>query len=63
MQAMYMPPQFNAQDQAVASELIRDQHRPAAHAAMESVYASGNENERALAEWMDRLGMANHREI
>jgi len=35
-----------------------NQHRREAHAAMKSIYAAGNENERALAGWMDRLGMA-----
>jgi transcriptional regulator len=34
-----------------------NQHRPEAHAAMREIYAQGNENERALAEWMTRLGL------
>ena len=34
-----------------------NQHRPEAHAAMKAVYAAGNENEQALAGWMDRVGM------
>ncbi len=34
-----------------------NQHRPEAHAAMRELYAQGNENERALAVWMDRLGL------
>jgi transcriptional regulator len=34
-----------------------NQHRPEAHAAMREIYARGNENERALAEWMTRLGL------
>ncbi len=34
-----------------------NQHRPEAHAAMHAQYAEGNENERALADWMQRLGM------
>ncbi|UUZ63713.1 FMN-binding negative transcriptional regulator [Polaromonas sp. P1-6] len=34
-----------------------NQHRPESHAAMKAVYAAGNENEQALASWMDRLGM------
>ncbi|WP_332774912.1 FMN-binding negative transcriptional regulator [Polaromonas sp.] len=34
-----------------------NQHRPESHAAMKAVYAAGNENEQALAGWMDRLGM------
>ena len=35
-----------------------NQHRPEAHAAMHQAYAAGNENERALAAWMDKLGMS-----
>jgi transcriptional regulator len=34
-----------------------NQHRPEAHAAMRAIYAQGNENERALAVWMTRLGL------
>lgn len=34
-----------------------NQHRPESFAAMKAIYAAGNENEQALAEWMDRLGM------
>ena len=32
------------------------------HAAMNAMYLSGNENERALAVWMQRLGMAAQRQ-
>lgn len=35
-----------------------NQHRPEAHAAMKAAYSAGNENEKALAQWMDRLGLA-----
>lgn len=38
-------------------KLKLNQHRPEAHAAMKSAYAVGNENERALAEWIDKLGL------
>ena len=34
-----------------------NQHRPESHAAMKALYAAGNEDERALAAWMDRLGL------
>ena len=34
-----------------------NQHRPEAYAGMRAAYAQGNEHERALAAWMDRLGM------
>lgn len=32
-----------------------NQHRPEARAAMHALYAKGNDNERALALWMDKL--------
>ena len=32
-----------------------NQHRPEARAAMHAVYSQGNDNERALADWMDKL--------
>jgi transcriptional regulator len=35
-----------------------NQHRRESHATMKAMYAAGNENERGLATWMDRLGMA-----
>jgi transcriptional regulator len=38
-------------------KLKLNQHRPESHGAMHSVYASGNEDQRALAAWMRRLGL------
>jgi transcriptional regulator len=38
-------------------KLKLNQHRPEAHARMREVYAAGNEDARALGEWMQRLGM------
>jgi transcriptional regulator len=38
-------------------KLKLNQHRPEAFAGMRAVYERGNENERALADWMTRLGM------
>ena len=38
-------------------KLKLNQHRPEALAAMKAIYSAGNENERALAEWMDKLGL------
>lgn len=35
-----------------------NQHRPEAHAAMHTAYASGADDERALADWMERLGLS-----
>jgi transcriptional regulator len=34
-----------------------NQHRPEAHAGMHTAYAAGNEQERALAGWMKKLGL------
>ena len=39
-------------------KLKLNQHRPESYAAMQAQYASGNDNERALALWMERLGIA-----
>lgn len=38
-------------------KLKLNQHRPEAHDKMKACYAAGNEDERELAGWMDRLGM------
>ena len=35
-----------------------NQHRPEARAAMHALYSQGNDNERALAEWMEKLSRA-----
>ncbi len=42
---------------SVQCKLKLNQHRPEAHAAMQSAYAAGGENEQALARWMSRLGL------
>jgi transcriptional regulator len=34
-----------------------NQHRPESHAAMHALYAAGDADERALAQWMERLGL------
>jgi transcriptional regulator len=34
-----------------------NQHRPESHVAMHAVYAQGNAQEQALAQWMQRLGL------
>jgi transcriptional regulator len=41
----------------VQCKLKLNQHRPEAHAAMHQAYLAGNDDERALAAWMERLGM------
>jgi transcriptional regulator len=34
-----------------------NQHRPESHVALKAAYAAGNDDQRELAVWMDRLGM------
>ena len=34
-----------------------NQHRPVSHPALHAMYAAGNDNERALANWMVKLGL------
>lgn len=41
-------------------KLKLNQHRPESHVAMHTAYASGSDDERALADWMARLGMVGH---
>jgi len=38
-------------------KLKLNQHRPESHQAMHAVYAAGNDDQRALAEWMVHLGL------
>jgi transcriptional regulator len=38
-------------------KLKLNQHRPESHARMREAYAAGNEDERELGRWMERLGM------
>src|ERR1035437_1299774 len=47
---------FELQVTAWQCKLKLNQHRPESYAAMQAQYASGNDNERALALWMERLG-------
>ena len=41
----------------VQCKLKINQHRPESHVALRAAYAAGGEDERALGEWMDRLGL------
>jgi transcriptional regulator len=41
----------------LACKLKLNQHRPESHAKLHALYAAGNDHERALARWMERLGM------
>ena len=48
---------FELQVTDLQCKLKINQHRPESHAAMQAMYSLGNDNERALAAWMERLGM------
>lgn len=49
---------FELRITALQCKLKLNQHRPESHAAMLATYAAGNDNERALADWMRRLHIA-----
>jgi len=49
---------FELRVTALQCKLKINQHRPESHAAMKSMYLSGNDQERDLAAWMERLGLA-----
>ncbi len=53
---------FELQVTDLQCKLKINQHRRESHAAMNTMYLSGNDNERALAVWMQRLGMAAQRQ-
>lgn len=42
------------------TKLKLNQHRPESHAKLHAAYAAGNEQEREMAAWMERLGMGDH---
>jgi transcriptional regulator len=48
---------FELRVQALECKLKLNQHRPESHAALRDGYARGSEQERELAQWMDRLGI------
>ena len=48
---------FELQVTDLQCKLKINQHRPESHVAMMAIYSSGNDDERALAAWMERLGM------
>lgn len=48
---------FELRVRELQCKLKLNQHRPEAHAAMKAAYAAGNEQERALAVWMNTLGL------
>lgn len=51
---------FELQVTELQCKLKLNQHRREAHAAMKTAYAGGNDNERSLAAWMDRLNLHGH---
>lgn len=51
---------FELQVTELQCKLKLNQHRREAHAAMQAAYAGGNDNERSLAAWMDRLNLHGH---
>ncbi|MDR3451343.1 MAG: FMN-binding negative transcriptional regulator [Rhodoferax sp.] len=51
---------FELQVTDLQCKLKLNQHRPEAFARMREIYAAGGEDDRALGEWMDRLGMKAH---
>jgi transcriptional regulator len=48
---------FELQVQDLQCKIKLNQHRPEAHQKLRASYAAGNENERALGQWMDRIGI------
>lgn len=54
---------FELQVQKIQCKIKINQHRPEAHVAMKAAYAAGSENERALAQWMDQLGLSGRSEL
>lgn len=48
---------FELQVLDMQCKLKLNQHRPESHAKMHEIYAVGNPDERALADWMVRLGL------
>ena len=49
---------FEIRVERLESKFKLNQHRKEAHAAMHALYSNGTRDERALATWMVRLGMA-----
>ena len=48
---------FELQVVDLQCKLKLNQHRPESHGALKAAYRQGNEHERELAVWMDRLGL------
>ena len=48
---------FELQITALQCKVKINQHRPESHAAMKAIYGAGNDDERMLARWMERLDL------
>jgi transcriptional regulator len=48
---------FELQVLELQCKIKLNQHRPESHAKLRATYAAGNENARALGQWMDQIGM------
>lgn len=48
---------FQLEIMELQCKLKLNQHRPESHAALRSAYGNGNEDERELARWMDKLNL------
>jgi len=53
---------FELAIESLDCKLKINQHRPESHAKLHAMYQVGNENERALATWMRKLGMVDMQE-
>ena len=49
---------FELEIEQIECKLKLNQHRKESHAALHAAYALGNDDERALALWMERLGLS-----
>ena len=48
---------FELQVSDLQCKIKLNQHRPESHAALKAAYAGGNQRERELANWMERIGI------
>lgn len=48
---------FELQITGLQCKVKINQHRPESHAAMKAIYGAGNDDERMLAQWMERFGL------
>ena len=48
---------FELEVRSLECKVKLNQHRPESHAEQHAAYAQGSEQERQLAQWMQRLGL------